>query len=161
MTDAEALHDLVHRYSDAVCRRDVEAWATTWDVDGEWDSGRGPSTGRVAITAAFEKAISLFEAVVQLVHNGSATVQGDTGHGRWYMSEAARTRTGRNLHYLFYYDDEYVRRPDGWHFGRRTLTWLYDGPPDLSGRFGPPPVRRLERGSPAPSPRTRKGRPGY
>src|SRR5215510_13114780 len=131
MTDAEALHDLVHRYSDAVCRRDVEAWATTWDVDGVWDIGRGPSTGRVAITAAFEKAISL-----------------------------GAHRTGRNLHYLFYYDDEYVRRPDGWHFGRRTLTWLYDGPPDLSGRFGPPPVRRLERGSPAPSPRTRKGRPG-
>lgn len=143
MSERDAIADLVHRYADAVCRHDVDAWAATWDIDGVWEIGRGPTVGRAAITAAFETAMGLFEAVVQLAHNGTATIDhggaGDTAHGRWYMSEAARTRTGRNLHYLGYYDDEYIRRADGWHFARRTLTWLYDGPPDLSGRFGPPP----------------------
>ena len=81
-------------------------------------------------------------AVVQLAHNGTAELDPadpDVATGRWYMSEACRTRSGKTLHYLGYYDDRYVRTAEGWRFASRRLTWLYQGPPDLSGTFGPPP----------------------
>lgn len=142
MSDLEAIRTLVHRYADAVCRDDREAWLDTWAEDATWEIGRGPVAGRAAIGAALGRAMELFDAVVQLAHNGSAEVDPadpDVATGRWYMSEACRTRTGRTLHYLGYYDDRYVRTGDGWRFASRRLSWLYQGPPDLSGTFGPPP----------------------
>lgn len=139
LSDEAAVRALVHRYADAVCRHDVAAWSDTWAPDAVWEIGRGPVRGRADITAAFERAMGLFDAVVQLALNGECRLDGDSGHGRWYMSESARTATGKNLHYLGYYDDRYVRTADGWRFAARTLTWLYQGPPDLSGTFGPPP----------------------
>ena len=73
---------------------------------------------------------------------GEATLDhtAGTGTGRWYFSEYSRTKTGRNLLYLGAYDDAYARGDDGaWRFSARTLQWLYQGPADLSGTFGPPP----------------------
>ena len=142
MSDLEAIRTLVHRYADAVCRDDHDAWLDTWADDATWEIGRGPVVGRAAIGAAFGRAMDLFEAVVQLAHNGSADLDGsdpDRATGRWYMSEACRTRSGKTLHYLGYYDDRYVRTAEGWRFASRRLTWLYQGPPDLGGTFGPPP----------------------
>ncbi len=135
-----AIADLVHAYADAVCRRDVAAWSATWAADGVWEIGRGPVVGAAEITAAFERAMGLFEAVVQVALNGTATVDATagTGSGRWYMQEFARTVSGKRLQYLGFYDDTYVHTSAGWRFASRTLTWLYQGPPDLSGEFGPP-----------------------
>lgn len=141
MTELDEVRALVHRYADAVCRDDRAAWIDRWAEGAVWEIGRGPVQGRAAIAAAFARAMDLFDAVVQLAHNGEATLDeaAGTGHGRWYMSEACRTRTGKNLHYLGYYDDRYQRGEDGaWRFTGRTLTWLYQGPADLSGTFGPP-----------------------
>lgn len=142
MSDLEAIRTLVHRYADAVCHDDSEAWLATWADDATWEIGRGPVVGREAIGAALGRAMELFEAVVQLAHNGSAELDPadpDVATGRWYMSEACRTRSGKVLHYLGHYDDRYTRTTDGWRFASRRLTWLYQGPPDLSGTFGPPP----------------------
>lgn len=136
--DVEAIRSLVHRYADAACRDDHEAWVGTWADDGVWEIGRGPVVGRAAIAAAFARAMGLFEAVVQLAHNGEATVDGDRATGRWYMSEATLTHTGKRALYYGYYDDVYVRTAAGWRFASRRLTWLYQGPPDLTGAFGPP-----------------------
>ena len=56
------------------------------------------------------------------------------------MCEFAKARSGTTLFYLGHYDDTYARGDDGeWRFASRTLNWLYQGPPDLSGAFGPPP----------------------
>lgn len=137
--DALAISDLVHRYADAVCRGDHDAWAATWAPDAVWDIGRGEVRGVAAIVEAFATAMGLFASVVQLAANGSASVHGDEGTGRWYMTEYARTPAGHRVFYAGYYDDAYVRLPDGWRFARRKLTWLYQGSPDLTGTFGPPP----------------------
>lgn len=133
---------LVHRYCDAVCSGDTAAWTETWAADGVWEIGRGPVEGRDAIRAAYEKAMGLFESVNQLSFNGAADLdhQAGTGSGRWYMCEFAKARSGATLFYLGHYDDTYVREgEDDWRFKSRTLTWRYQGPPDLSGVFGPPP----------------------
>lgn len=139
MSDLDQIRALIHRYCDAVCCNDHDAFAATWHEDGRWEIGRGPVVGRSAIAEAFATAMGLFESVIQLTHQGTAMVDGDEGRGRWYMTEHCRTRTGRNLFYIGAYDDTYRRTPDGWRFASRTLTWHYQGPPDLTGVFGPPP----------------------
>lgn len=135
----DAIADLVHRYCDAVCRYDVAAFADTWASDGVWDIGRGPTEGRDAVVEAFTTAMGLFDSVIQVLNNGSADVDGETGTGRWYMTEYSRTKTGRNLLYLGAYDDTYVCQDGVWRFSSRHLSWYYQGAPDLTGTFGPPP----------------------
>ena len=133
---------LVHRYCDAVCQGDTDAWIGTWADDGVWEIGRGPTVGKDAIRVAYERAMGLFESVNQLSFNGAADLDhaSGTGSGRWYMCEYAKARSGSTFFYLGHYDDTYCRTElDEWCFATRTLTWLYQGPPDLSGLFGPPP----------------------
>lgn len=136
--DRRAIDDLTHAYADAVCRNDHEAWIATWTDDGVWNIGRGEVVGRPAIAEAFATAMDLFDSVLQLAGSGTATVDGDSGTGRRYMQEVARTASGRTILYHGYYDDTYARTDTGWRFAERRLIWLYQGPPDVSGTFGPP-----------------------
>ena len=136
--DRRAIDDLVHTYADAVSRNDLDAWMATWADDGIWNIGRGPVVGRDAIADAFNRATALFESIVHLVGSGIATLERDAGTGRHYMQELARTPSGRSLLYHGYYDDTYTRTSEGWRFAERRLIWLYQGPPDGSGTFGPP-----------------------
>jgi ketosteroid isomerase-like protein len=138
-SDLDQIRALVHGYCDAVCCNDHAAFASTWTEDGRWEIGRGPVVGRDAIATAFTTAMDLFESVIQLAHNGTAVIDGEQGRGRWYMTEYSRTRTGRNLLYVGAYSDTYRRTPDGWCFASRSLSWFYQGAPDLTGSFGPPP----------------------
>ena len=137
--DRRAIDDLTNAYADAVSRDDPEGWINTWSDDGVWNIGRGEVVGREALAAAFTAATKLFESLIQTAGNGTADIDGATATGRRYMQEMARTVSGKTLVYHGYYDDAYVRTDDGWRFSERRLVWLYQGPPDLSGTFGPPP----------------------
>lgn len=139
--DTAIIGRLVHSYCDAVCTDQPEAWLDTWADDAVWNIGRGPVEGREAIADAYTRAMSLFESVNQVTLNGSADLdhENGTGAGRWYMNEIGLAKSGASIFYLCHYDDTYVRLGDQWRFASRTLHWLYQGPPDLSGTFGPPP----------------------
>ena len=139
MNQIEPIRNLVHSYCDYVCNNDQEAWIELWTNDAVWDIGREPAIGRDALQQAMKTSMELFEAVNQMTFNGTATTSGDTGEGRWYICEFAKAKKGKALFYLGHYDDTYQNGPDGWKFSSRKLTWLYQGPPDLSGVFGPPP----------------------
>jgi len=138
MNSRDDINNLVHSYCDRVCNNDQEAWLDLWTEDGVWNIGRGPVQGRDEIRVAMATAMDLFESVIQLALNGTATTADDSGEGRWYFTEFARTKSNKTLYYIGYYDDTYRRVDGNWRFASRTLTWLYQGPPDLSGAFGPP-----------------------
>ena len=138
MSDHQEIKNLVHNYCDRVCHNDQESWLDLWAEDGIWNIGRGPVRGRNEIRSAMASSMNLFESVIQLALNGTATTNEVEGEGRWYFSEFARTKSGKNLHYIAYYDDTYSRVDGNWKFASRSMTWLYQGPPDLSGVFGPP-----------------------
>ena len=127
---------LVHLYADAVCRQDAEQWASCWAEDGEWvlDAER-LVRGRGAIVAQWTSEMAKYAAVLQLVTNGDASVDGDESTGRWYIHEHNRRSDGTNAILIAYYDDAYGRINGDWLFTRRALTRLYQGPPDLSGSF--------------------------
>jgi hypothetical protein len=137
--DDLAIRRLVHRYADAVVRRDAPAWASCWAEQSSWDLGGGRSVeSREQITALRRRAMGGMAAVVQMVHNGTAETAGDPDRatGRWYIDERFRRADGTDGILLAHYDDEYVREPDGeWRFARRALVAHYNGPPDLSADF--------------------------
>ncbi|MDE0846954.1 MAG: nuclear transport factor 2 family protein [Actinomycetota bacterium] len=138
MSEIDVIRNLVHCYCDAVCNDDRDALKELWAEDAIWNVGRGPVVGKTAIGKAVDTAMDLFESVNQMTFNGTADLKEDSGVGRWYMCEFAKARSGKPLFYLGYYDDIYVKESAGWLFKSRQLTWLYQGPPNLSGVFGPP-----------------------
>ena len=78
---------LVHRYCDALCRRDQDAWVRTFAEPRSWNNGRGEVVGHEALSAAFLKIMAPFEHVLQLTHNGEVEVDGHMARGRWYIME--------------------------------------------------------------------------
>lgn len=136
---ADAIADLVHRYSDAVTRRDTAQWSSCWADDARWVLfADRTASGRDAIVGMFERAISALDVVVQNVLNGRVSVDGATADGQWYIMEHYRRATGETGLLLARYDDTYLDCDGRWLFASRTLVPSYQGPPDLSGRFHPP-----------------------
>lgn len=135
-TPREAISGLVHRYADAVVRRDKAQWASTWAPDAKWHLGPGFSVeGRDAIVDLWVKAMGGFAAVVQTLNNGEVHVDGDTASGRWYINEHFCRADGLTGILLAYYDDAYVKVDGNWLFASRALVSQYQGPPDLSAPF--------------------------
>ena len=140
MSDRDDILDLVHRYSDAVCRKDRDQWAATWADDAVWDLGKGRLTqGKTNIVGFWQAAVNSLNVVVQLVHNGTVSIDGESATGRWYISEHMERSGGIVGMLLAWYDDTYVRVDGEWLFTSRILASLYHGPPDLSGGFTPQP----------------------
>ena len=79
--DRTEIGELVHRYCDALCQRDRDAWVGTFAETGVWTIGRGAVVGHDALSAAFLKIMALFEHVIQLTHSGEVKLDGDTARG--------------------------------------------------------------------------------
>lgn len=138
MSDRDEILALVHRYSDAVCRKDRTQWAATWADDALWDLGKGRLTkGKTSIVEFWQAAVNSLNVVVQLVHNGTISIDGETATGRWYISEHMERSSGIVGMLLAWYDDTYIRVDGEWLFAGRILASLYHGPPDLSAGFTP------------------------
>jgi ketosteroid isomerase-like protein len=148
MSDRDDIAELVHRYSDAVTRKDRAQWAATWADDAHWELGKGRvATGKADIVTMWQQAIDRYVVVVQMVHNGTVNLDGagdgagdgdgDTASGRWYISEHVSRNTGVLGIMVGWYDDTYVRIDGAWLFSSRSLAQLYHGPPDLTGDFTP------------------------
>lgn len=135
-TPSEAIGALVHRYADAVVRRDKDRWEACWAHDAKWHLGPSRSVeGRAAIVDLWLKAMGGFAAVVQMVNNGEVHVDGDVATGRWYINEHFCRANGVPGILLAYYDDTYIRVGGEWLFASRALVAQYQGPPDLSAPF--------------------------
>jgi uncharacterized protein (TIGR02246 family) len=132
----DAIAELLHRYADAVVRRDPDQWSATWAPDAVWELGAGRRVeGRDAILALWNSAMDGFSAVVQNVVNHSVTFDGDTGSGRSYIIEHYCRADGTRGMLLAYYDDRYTLVDGDWLFAGRELVVQYGGPPDLSAPF--------------------------
>ncbi|MEA2274264.1 MAG: hypothetical protein QOI98_2972, partial [Solirubrobacteraceae bacterium] len=110
-----AVRNLVHRYADAVCRRDDAQWASCWAPDGQWDLFSRSLQGLGDVMAFYRRAMARYDAVVQLVHNGVVNIANESGLGCWYITEHAwQAQTGSLL--IGRYDDAYIRIDGSWLF---------------------------------------------
>ena len=133
--DIQAIRDLVARYSDAVNRRDAEAWGDCWAEDGSiWRIlGMAPE-GREAIVGLWSQLMGGFPFVVQMPSECLVDVNGDEGSVRAYLTETGKGPDGSGLLTLGVYHDRVRRDADGrWRFTERDFHAMYSGPTDMSG----------------------------
>ena len=142
LEDQAAIRDLVHRYADAVCRRDQDAWAATWAEDGVWQLPGAPRMeGRDAIVGLWAGAMAGFPFVVQIVHYGVLEMDGDSATGRWYLSENIQVAPDDGRYNIGVYQDRYVKKDGQWLFAERHYAILYndEGKGDMTGTVIPFP----------------------
>jgi ketosteroid isomerase-like protein len=143
LADELAIRTLVASYTDAINRCDVDDIAPVYDDDAVFTMMDRPSvTGRDAILDVLRETVSRYHLIMQLVHTGVVQLDGDSARARWQVTELQITVAGTSRFVAGRYEDELVRRADGWKFARRTFTARYLGPLDLSaGALPDAPVR--------------------
>lgn len=128
VADELAIRNLVARYADAVWRRDGDAWEATWATEGTWTLPGGHEVaGRNNIRAAWERAMSRYPTVVQLIHQGEIRFDDHAATGRWYLSERGTTVDGDPIDHVGAYDDTYIAGDGGWRFLTRRFEVIAVG----------------------------------
>jgi ketosteroid isomerase-like protein len=136
--DELALRNLMGRYTDAVNRRDADAWIATWAEDGVWNLLGSPVTGRNDILALWLQMMGGFEFALMLPSSGVFDINGDHASGHWYLHEYTRDHEGNTSTMVSRYLDTYVKQGDQWLFQLREYSFIYNGPSDMSGTYTPP-----------------------
>ena len=129
----DPIKDLLHLYSDAVCRKDAEQWTNTWVESGIWDLGRGELiSGRDSLRSFWTASMSEFKKVIHTYTNSLSELDTNsgTGTGRSYVTEWLIPGEGDPVVHHAFYDDEYIFENESWLFSKRTHTRIYMGKPD-------------------------------
>lgn len=121
-SDRLALRELVDRYSDAINRRDADAWSSTWAEDAAWHFRGGERRGREAIVATWIGAMQGFSAVWFTAFPGAIDVDGDRATLTAHTLEHLVPIDGPPRFQVGLYADVAVRRGDGWRFAERRFT---------------------------------------
>lgn len=102
-------------------------WTIGPPIDQQFD-------GRKTITQAFIGLLQTrWEFFIQMPAARVYTIDGDHASGRCYVNEIARAKDGTANFNLAVYEDQVMRRPDGWQFARRDDKVLYLDETGLSG----------------------------
>ena len=121
LEDVEAIKRLKARYC-LYCDDDhnPDGVAGLFVEDGVWDGGerRGRYEGREAIRRFFpEVGRQRYSFSMHPALNPIITVDGDTGHGSWYLLMAATVRDGNQAVWNSgRYEEDYVRVDGAWKF---------------------------------------------
>jgi 3-phenylpropionate/cinnamic acid dioxygenase small subunit len=135
LADRLEISDLLNRYADAVDRRDWEQWATCFTPDAKIDySASGGASGDLGeVRQWLSDTMKLFAMTQHFVTNSQVDINGDEATGRAYFYNPM-TMTGADggTDFLIvggYYNDRFVRTPDGWRIAdRREDMAFMDGP---------------------------------
>ncbi len=129
LEDRLAIRELVDAYSDAVFRRDAEAWIATWTEDAVWNLMGHDVSGRAAILETWLGAMGTFSFVGFHAFPGAIHVSGETATARVWVSEVLVPAEGGIRRVEGAYDDTLARGADGlWRFARRAYRILHDAP---------------------------------
>ncbi len=138
VADELALRELMSRYVDAVQRRDVEAWAATWDANGSWNLVGTEVSGKTAVVALWQQMMAGFEFALMLPSSCLFHIDGDHASGQWYLQEYTRDLDGNASSIVSRYLDTYTKRDGQWLYLSRQCELIYHGATDLSGSYTRP-----------------------
>lgn len=143
--DAE-IRDLVARFSDAVNRRDFDAFGDLFADDGVWELGEPfprRAAGRDNIVSMFRSLSEPWPFFFQMTHTGVIDVgqDGQSATARWEVQEIARSEDGsQSYDNVAIYYDRLVRTGGGsWRFAERRYRYVWFSDADLGGRLIPLP----------------------
>ncbi|NGO74023.1 nuclear transport factor 2 family protein, partial [Streptomyces boncukensis] len=141
MSDFQTIADRVEiealrgEFTDAAMMRDYGRLASLFTTDGVLRMPNVPVelTGREEIRGWGDRVPEFLEFLVQNTHPGTIRIDGDSAHGRTYMSEVGRALDGRvTLNYAIYHD-RYQRTGEGWKFTERAYEVRYEDSSPLPG----------------------------
>lgn len=126
VADELAIRTLIEAYSDAVFRRDADAWAATWAEDAVWVLMGNEVKGRATILATWKAAMAGFSFVGFFAVPGVIKVEGARAEARVYVHEVLVETGGRKRRVVGAYDDTFARTAAGWRFARRSYRILHE-----------------------------------
>jgi ketosteroid isomerase-like protein len=144
---AEAgVRELHARYTDAVWRKDWDAYADCWTADAEWRIGGHVFKTRAGILEGFKGFMDKYSHVLITLRPPILQVDGETAAGRSYATELNKRHDGGYVSSIATYYERFRREGDRWRRSWAFFQLHYLGPADLSGTFleqpdyGPPPA---------------------
>jgi ketosteroid isomerase-like protein len=138
LADEHAIRTLTASYTDAINRADIDDIAHVYDDEAVFTMMERPSVvGRAAILDTLRATVARYQLVMQLLHSGVVQTDGDRARARWQITEFQIMNDGQQRFVAGRYEDELVRRADGWKFVRRTFTARYLGDVDLTSGVRP------------------------
>ena len=124
------ISQLVHRYALALDRRDGDAAANLYTVDGEFERVQGSVKGRGELRKAYAAMLVRFEVMRHMpAAHEVRLLDADTAEGT--QTGTAELVENRILLVAAYrWADRYARQGGHWQFKRRSLRYLYVTPVD-------------------------------
>lgn len=134
------------RYTDAVWRKDADAFAECFMPDGEWRISGMAMCGRGQIRDTIAAILGRMNRV--LFTHGHAVLDCVDGEwlGRVMVNERVSWADGKSNISIGRYYERYVEHDGQIRFAWRLFELHYRGPPDLTGEwfqhpdYGPPPA---------------------
>jgi uncharacterized protein (TIGR02246 family) len=140
------IRDLAARFSDAVNRRDFDAFGDLFADGGIWEIGEpfpSRAAGRQNVATMLRNLRAPWDFFFQMTHTGVIDLAPDrqTATARWEIQEIARTPDGsQSYDNVAMYYDRLVRTHDGsWRFAERRYQYIWLSSADLVGRSIPRP----------------------
>lgn len=141
----KGIRDLHARYSDAVFRKDHDAFAECFTRDGEWRISGRVLRGRAEIREMIAIILDKFIRVFITFRSPILDVVDGEVVGRTYMDEKCAWKNGDTNIALGHYYERFAEEDGRWRFSWRLFETLYRGDPDLTGSwfdrtdYGAPP----------------------
>ena len=140
------IRDLHARYTDAVFRKDFDAFAECFTRDGEWRISGRVMRGREDIKAAISTIMDKFIRVFITFRSPMLAVQDGVVVGRTYIDERCAWANGNTNIAIGRYYERFAEEEGRWRFAWRLFEIHYRGDADMTGSFfdlpdyGPPPA---------------------
>jgi ketosteroid isomerase-like protein len=123
--DRLLIRERIGAYSDATCRRDVDAWLACWTESGIRVQAGAEHQGKAALRSMWEKVWRHLDKMAFFAEIGTTQVQGDRAVARCYCREILFLKGGAMRKVVGIYHDELVRENGYWLFagGNTSSSW--------------------------------------
>ncbi len=129
------IRQLHARYTDAVWRQDLDAFADCFTPEGEWRISGRVFRGRAEIRESIRQILGNFKRVLISFGTPIIEVAETTATGRTYVNERCAWKNGNTNISIGRYYERFVLDEDRWRFAWRLFQLHYRGPADLTGPF--------------------------
>jgi len=136
---AVGIGQLHARFTDAVFRQDIRAFADCFAADGVWKIGGREMAGRETIFELTGAMLAYCERIQLIALQPILELTEAGATGRQQMIELSKMKDGTGAMTIGVYHDQYIEQDGAWRFARRHWSFKYRGPHDFSGMFAVTP----------------------
>ena len=127
MTDIDEISHLKYRYLRTLDTKQWGEFAACFIPEATADYNGLEFTDRDALASYMEANLGEGFITMHQVHHPEIVVDGDTATGRWYLQDKVIVPAFQfMLEGAAFYDDRYVRTPDGWRIAHTGYRRTYE-----------------------------------